>query len=158
MVIVWQHGHISPHVVHNHSEALKHGVNGLTGKMSEILILHPVSREQARLHLIVLTMSYLELLPNLAHQVLFKVVSSSQAKQGGIMRLTRLPSDYNWATWPIYVASLPTGNSGGRCPHHSPLLNMGPALIPNDESGPGGIGFMVSPMHRLRSLASAPEF
>jgi hypothetical protein len=58
----------------------------------------------------------------------------------------------------IYVASLPTGNSGGKCPHHSPLLNMGPALIPNDESGPSGNGFMVSPMHRLRSLASAPEF
>jgi hypothetical protein len=88
----------------------------------------------------------------------FKVTSSSQAKQGGIMRLTRSPPDYNWATWPIYVASLPTGNNGGRCPHHSPLLNMGPALIPNDESGPGAIRFMVSPVHRLRSLALAPEF
>jgi hypothetical protein len=74
------------------------------------------------------------------------------------MRLTRSPPDCNWATWLIYVASLPTGNSGGRCPHHSSLLNMGPSLIPYDESGPGGIGFMVSPMHRLRSLASASEF
>jgi hypothetical protein len=49
----------------------------------------------------------------------FKVASSSQAKQGGIMRLTRSPPHYNWATWPIYVASLPTGNTGGRCPHQS---------------------------------------
>jgi hypothetical protein len=88
----------------------------------------------------------------------FKVASSSQSKQGGIMRLTRSPLDYNWATWPIYVVSLPTGNSGGRGPHHSPLLNMGPTLIPNDESGPSGNGFMVSPMNRLRSLASTPEF
>jgi hypothetical protein len=47
----------------------------------------------------------------------FKVASSSQAKQGGIMRLTRSPPDYKWATWPIYVASLPMGNNGGRCPH-----------------------------------------
>jgi hypothetical protein len=31
-------------------------------------------------------------------------------------------------------------------------------VVVTDESGPGGIGFMVSPMHRLRSLASAPEF
>jgi hypothetical protein len=38
----------------------------------------------------------------------FKVASSSQAKQGGIMSLARSPPDYNWATWPIYVASLPT--------------------------------------------------
>jgi hypothetical protein len=70
MVIVWQHSHIGTHIVHNHNEALKHGVNGLTGHMSEILILHPVGREQASLHLIVPTMSYLELLPNLARQVL----------------------------------------------------------------------------------------
>jgi hypothetical protein len=37
-----------------------------------------------------------------------------QDKQGGIMRLTRSPPDYNWAT--THIASLPTGNSG-RCPH-----------------------------------------
>ena len=33
----------------------------------------------------------------------FKVASSSQAKQGGIMRLTRSPPDYNWATRPILL-------------------------------------------------------
>ena len=70
----------------------------------------------------------------------FKVASSSQAKQGGIIqRLTRSPPDYNWATWPIFIASLPAGNSGG-CPHHSHPLKKGPALIPNDEYGLGGIG------------------
>jgi hypothetical protein len=31
---------------------------------------------------------------------LFKVASSSQVKRGGIiLRLTRSPSDYNWANW-----------------------------------------------------------
>jgi hypothetical protein len=59
----------------------------------------------------------------------FKVSSSSQAKQLG-SHGRRL--DYNWAT--THIASLPTGNSGG-CPHHSPLLNKGPALIPLDRGG-----------------------
>jgi hypothetical protein len=67
------------------------------------------------------------------------------------MRLTRSPPDYNWAT--THIASLPMGNSGG-CPHHSPLLNKGPALIPNDESGHGKDWIMESPMHGLRSFAS----
>jgi hypothetical protein len=31
-------------------------------------------------------------------------------------------------------------------------------LIHLDESGPGAIRFMVSPVHQLRSLALAPEF
>jgi hypothetical protein len=81
----------------------------------------------------------------------FKVASSSQAKQGGIMRLTRSPPNYNWAM--AHIASLPTGNSGG-CLHYSPLLNKGLALIPNDESSPGKDWIMESTMHRLRSLAS----
>jgi hypothetical protein len=51
------------------------------------------------------------------------------------------------------------GNSGGRSPHHSSHLYMGPALKPNDEKpGPGGIGFMVSSMHRLRSWSQHPNF
>jgi hypothetical protein len=70
MIIVQGHGHIVPHVVHNHGEALKHGVNGLTRQMSEVLILHLVSRKQMSLHLIVPTMSYLELLQNLTSQIL----------------------------------------------------------------------------------------
>ena len=37
----------------------------------------------------------------------FKVASSSQAKQGGIIqRLTRSLPDYNWATWPIFLLRL----------------------------------------------------
>jgi hypothetical protein len=39
MVIMQEHDHISPHVVHDHYETLKHGINRLTGEMSEILIL-----------------------------------------------------------------------------------------------------------------------
>jgi hypothetical protein len=39
MVIIREHGHISPHVVHDHCETLKHGIYGLTGEMSEVLVL-----------------------------------------------------------------------------------------------------------------------
>jgi hypothetical protein len=41
------------------------------------------------------------------------------------MRLTRSLPDYNWDTWPIYVESLPMGNSGGRCPYQ-PRHDVGP--------------------------------
>jgi hypothetical protein len=41
MIIIWKHGHIGPHVVHNHREPLKHGVNRLTREISEILVLSP---------------------------------------------------------------------------------------------------------------------
>jgi hypothetical protein len=70
MINVWEHGDIGPRFVHNHGEVLKHGVNGLTEQMSEVLILHPLIRKQASLHLIVPTISYLELLPNLTSQIL----------------------------------------------------------------------------------------
>ena len=33
----------------------------------------------------------------------FKVASSSHAKQGGIMRFTRSPPDYNWATFGLFL-------------------------------------------------------
>ena len=36
----------------------------------------------------------------------FKVTSSSQARQGGIMRLTRSPPDYNWATFGLFLLRL----------------------------------------------------
>jgi hypothetical protein len=39
--------------------------------MREIVILHPVGREQASIHLIVPTMSYLDLLQNLSSQILY---------------------------------------------------------------------------------------
>jgi hypothetical protein len=47
MIIVQEqeHGLISPHVVQNHSEPLEHGIYGLTGEMSEVLVLSPVGRK-----------------------------------------------------------------------------------------------------------------
>jgi hypothetical protein len=39
MVIIREYGHISPHIVHNHHELLKHGIYGLTEEMSEVLVL-----------------------------------------------------------------------------------------------------------------------
>jgi hypothetical protein len=44
MIIVREHVHIGPHVVHHNHEPLKQGINGLTEEMSEILIPSPVSR------------------------------------------------------------------------------------------------------------------
>jgi hypothetical protein len=46
MVIIQEHDHISPHVVHDHRETLKHGIYGLTKEMSEVLILSPVGRKE----------------------------------------------------------------------------------------------------------------
>jgi hypothetical protein len=59
MVIIWEHGHISPHVVHNHRETLKHGIYGLTWEMSEVLVLSPVGRKESSLNLSVPSMSIL---------------------------------------------------------------------------------------------------
>jgi hypothetical protein len=70
MVIIREYDHISHHVVHNHREPLKHGINRLTGEMSEILILSPVGRKEPSLNLSVPSMSILQLLPNPARQVL----------------------------------------------------------------------------------------
>jgi hypothetical protein len=70
MVIIQEYGHISPHVVHNHYELLKHGIYGLTGDMSEVLVLSPVGRKEPSLNLSVPGMRILQLLPNPARQVL----------------------------------------------------------------------------------------
>jgi hypothetical protein len=70
MIIVGEHGHISPHVVHNHSEPLEHGVCGLTREMSEVLILSLVGRKQLSLNLSVSSVSIFQLLPNPTNQVL----------------------------------------------------------------------------------------
>jgi hypothetical protein len=70
MVIIREHDHISPHVVHDHRETLKHGIYGLTGEMSEILVLSPVGRKEPSLNLSVPGMSILLLLPNPACQIL----------------------------------------------------------------------------------------
>jgi hypothetical protein len=50
MIIVREHVHIGPHVVHNHREPLKQGIDGLTGEMSEVLILSPGSTLVLRLN------------------------------------------------------------------------------------------------------------
>jgi hypothetical protein len=70
MVIIWENGHISPYVVHDHRETLKHGIYGLTEEMSEVLVLSPVGRKEPSLNLSVPSMSILQLLPNPARQIL----------------------------------------------------------------------------------------
>jgi hypothetical protein len=70
MVIIQEHDHISPHIVHDHRETLKHDIYGLTREMSEVLVLSPVGRKEPRLNLSVPDMSILQLLPNPAHQIL----------------------------------------------------------------------------------------
>jgi hypothetical protein len=70
MVIIREHGHISPHVVHDHREMLKHGIYGLTGEMSEVLVLSPVGCKEPSLNLSVSGMGILQLLPNPARQIL----------------------------------------------------------------------------------------
>jgi hypothetical protein len=71
MVIIREHGHISPHVVHDHREMLKHGIYGLTEEMSEILMLSPVGHKEPSLNLSVPGMSILQLHPNLACQIIY---------------------------------------------------------------------------------------
>jgi hypothetical protein len=70
MVIIREHDHISPHVVHDHCETLKHGIYGLTGKMSEVHVLSLVGCKEPSMNLSVPGMSILQLLPNLARQIL----------------------------------------------------------------------------------------
>jgi hypothetical protein len=70
MVIIREHGHISPHVVHDHRETLKHGIYGLTREMSEVLVLSLVGRKEPSLNLSVPGMSILQLLQNPARQIL----------------------------------------------------------------------------------------
>jgi hypothetical protein len=69
MVIILEHGHISPHVVHDHRETLKHGIYGFIGEMSEVLVLSPVGCKEPSLY-IVPGMSIVQLLPNPACQIL----------------------------------------------------------------------------------------
>jgi hypothetical protein len=48
---------ISLHVVHDGGEPLKHRISVLTGKWTEVLILHPVRDKEASLHMVITTMS-----------------------------------------------------------------------------------------------------
>jgi hypothetical protein len=59
MIIVREHVHIGPRVVHHNCEPLKQGIDGLTGEMSEITILSPLSRIHPILNLGVSNMSFL---------------------------------------------------------------------------------------------------
>jgi hypothetical protein len=70
MIIVREHVHIDPHVVHNHREPLKQGIDGLTREMSEVLVLSPVGRIHPCLNLGIPNMSLLQNRPNSTRQVL----------------------------------------------------------------------------------------
>jgi hypothetical protein len=70
MIIVREHVHIGPHVVHNHHEPLKQGIDGLTGEMSEVLVLSPVGRIHLCLNLGIPNMSLLPHRSNFTSQVL----------------------------------------------------------------------------------------
>jgi hypothetical protein len=70
MIIVREHVHIGPHVVHHHREPLKQGINGLTREMSELLVLSSVSRIHPSLNLGIPNMSFLQHRPDSTSQVL----------------------------------------------------------------------------------------
>jgi hypothetical protein len=70
MVIIQEHDHISPHIVHDHRETLKHDIYGLTEEMSEVLVFSPVGRKEPSLNLSFPGMSILQLLPNPERQIL----------------------------------------------------------------------------------------
>jgi hypothetical protein len=60
---------ISLHVVHDGSEPLEHRINVLTGKLSKVLILHPVRNKEPSLHMVITTVSNQQLLPNLPSKI-----------------------------------------------------------------------------------------
>jgi hypothetical protein len=70
MIIIREHVHIGPHVVHNHREPLKQGINGLAEEMSEVLVLSLVSRIHLSLNLGIPNMSFLQHRPDSTSQVL----------------------------------------------------------------------------------------
>jgi hypothetical protein len=71
MFIIRKDVDIVPHVAHNHREPLEQGIYGLTGEMSEVLVLSPVSRIQPCLNICIPSMSILQLQLNLARQILY---------------------------------------------------------------------------------------
>jgi hypothetical protein len=70
MVIIQEHDHISPHIVHDHRETLKHDIYGLIEEMSEVLVFSPVGRKEPSLNPSFLGMNILQLLPNPECQIL----------------------------------------------------------------------------------------
>jgi hypothetical protein len=51
MITVQERGHTGCNVVHHNHKPLEQGINGLTGEMSEVLVLSPVSRIHPSLNL-----------------------------------------------------------------------------------------------------------
>jgi hypothetical protein len=70
MIIVREHVHIGPRVVHHNRESLKQGIDGLTGEMSEILVLSPISHIHLSLNLSISNMSFLQHRPDSTRQAL----------------------------------------------------------------------------------------
>jgi hypothetical protein len=70
MIIVREHVHIGHHVVHNHREPLKQGIDGLIGEISEVLVLSLVGRIHPSLNLGIPNMSLLEHQPDSTSQML----------------------------------------------------------------------------------------
>jgi hypothetical protein len=60
MIIVREHVHIGPHVVHNHREPLKQGIDGLTGEVSAVLVLSALGRIHLSLNMGIPNMSFLQ--------------------------------------------------------------------------------------------------
>jgi hypothetical protein len=70
MIIVREHVHNGPHIVHNHREPLKQGIDGLTGDMSEVLILSLVGRIHLSLNLGIPNVSFSQHGPHSTSQAL----------------------------------------------------------------------------------------
>jgi hypothetical protein len=70
MIIIREHIHIGPHVVHNHHEPLKQGIDGLAGEMSEVLVLSPVSCIHPSLNLGIPNMNFSQHRPYSTSQAL----------------------------------------------------------------------------------------
>jgi hypothetical protein len=70
MIIVREHVHIGPHVVHNHREPLKQGIDGLAGEMTEVLVPSLVNCIHPSLNLGIPNMSFLQHRPDSTSQVL----------------------------------------------------------------------------------------
>jgi hypothetical protein len=60
MIIIREHINIVPHVVYHYRKPLKQGIDGLTGEMSEVLVLSLLSRIHPSLNLSISNMSFLQ--------------------------------------------------------------------------------------------------
>jgi hypothetical protein len=69
MISVREILNIGLHAVHDGGKPLKHRINVLTGKLSEVLILHPVRYKKASLHMVIMTVSNQQLLLNLPSKI-----------------------------------------------------------------------------------------